>query len=570
MRPLTTPLYGAHFGGDAALLGKRISQNWLMGLRETNPALLDMFVYDDDKCVRDKLSWSGEFPGKYLTSCAAIYRLTGDRALLSYSENVADELISCQKENGYIGVWGNDFQLNGCGRFVNGDSFEVRKDTWDCWSLYHIMYGLLRMFSVTGREKYFVSVKKAADLLCEKFYSGSGLRLADTGCLFANLAPIHIIALLYNICKERKYLDFALEAEKDISHPDAIDFINNSLSGKEFYMCRGVPRWEYIHSAEALAELYYATGIEKYKNVFINIWSSIQKYDVHNTGAFSTFEQAMGTPYICDKAIETCCVVAHTAMTVDMLALTNDPAAADQLEKALYNTTFGSFNPTGRWATYNTPMMGYKRAHYHEIGFQMKPGAPELNCCSVNAPRPLGDIAEWAYRTDGSAVYVNYYGASRLESNGMNISQDTSYPYDDTVSVTVRGDGRLYLRIPSWSENTTVSINGGVCHPRSGYFAVDCSGITEIKLKFDFSPRIECGSEQLEGKRCVYIGPVLLCSDKYYTSSDPEIVFGGGFSAKIRRKAPGALYDIKTDKGAVTLCDMILAGSSGSYYTTWF
>ena len=570
MKPLTEPLYCRRYGGDAALLAKRITQNWLIGLRESNPALLDMFVCDDDKCVRDKLSWSGEFPGKYLTSCCGIYRLTGDKKLLDYALKVADELISCQKENGYIGIWGNDYQLTGYGRFVNGDSFDVRKDTWDCWSLYHVMFGLLRLYKITGDEKYFTSVRKAADLFCAKFYNKDGLRLGDTGCLFANLAPIHIMSLLYNICGEKRYLDFALEAEKDISYPDAIDFINNSLAGREFYMCRNVPRWEYIHSVEALGELYYATGDEKYKNVFVQIWNSIPKYDVHNTGAFSTFEQAMGTPYICDKAIETCCVVAHTAMTIDMLGLTNDPAAADQLERALYNTTFGSFNTTGRWATYNTPMLGYKRSHYHEIGFQMKPGAPELNCCSVNAPRPIGDLTEWAYRTGKNVVYINYYGSSSAEYNGMRITQKTRYPYNDNVRIRIEGKGKAYLRIPSWSKKTSAVINGKKYSPEIGYFAVECRDITNIKLKFDFTPHVECGADQLQGKRCVYIGPVLLCYDKYYTESDAEAVFGNGFSVTIHKKSPGALYEIHTDKGEVTLCDMILAGSSGSYYTTWF
>ncbi|MBR5031974.1 MAG: glycoside hydrolase family 127 protein [Clostridia bacterium] len=569
MKPLTKPLYRATYGGDAAVLAKRISANWLIGLRESNPALLDMFVYDDDKCVRDKLSWSGEFPGKYLASCCGIYRLTGEKKLLSYAVKVADELISYQKENGYIGVWGNEYQLTGSGRFVIGDSIEVLKDTWDCWSLYHVMFGLLRLYTVTKDEKYFISVKKAADLFCRRFYGKNGLRLADTGCLFANLAPIHIMALLYNICGDREYLDFALEAEKDVAHPDAVNFINNSLAGNEFYKCRGVPRWEYLHSVEALAELYYATGDEKYKNAFVQIWNSIQKTDVHNTGAFSTFEQAMGTPYIYDKAIETCCVVAHTALTVDMLALTNDFTAADQLEKSLYNTTFGSFNPTGRWSTYNTPMMGYKRAHYHEIAFQCKPGAPELNCCSVNAPRPLGELAEWAYRTNGNGVYINYYGNSSAEYGGMRITQTTLYPYADTVNINITGKGNIFLRIPAWSEKTRATVNGRSYSPESGYFAVECSEITEIKIKFDFSPRVECGAEQLDGKRCVYIGPMLLCYDKYYTQGSPDAVFGKDFTVSVRRKKPGALYDISTAKGNVTLCDMILAGSSGSYYTTW-
>ena len=575
MKPITEPVRAAAFEGDLFRLCENVTDNWLLGLRESNPALLDMFRYDDDCCVRDKLSWSGEFPGKYLTSCCAVYGVTGNGRLLEEARRVADKLLSYQKENGYLGVWGNGFQLTGFGRFVTENGTEIRKDTWDAWSHYHMMTGLLALYDWTAEEKYLESVLKIADLFVSLFYDPKQekpLRLADTGCLFANLAPVHIMAKLYNRTKNEKYLQFALEAEKDIASPDSIDFINNARNGNEFYQCRGVPRWEYIHSVEALAELYYATGKDEYRQLFIQIWRSIQKTDVHNTGAFSTFEQAMGTPYCCDRAIETCCVVAHTALTLDMLALTNGPEAADQLERALFNTTFGSFNPTGRWATYNTPMMGYKRAHYHEIAFQCKPGAPELNCCSVNAPRPLGMVSEWAYRKGTDGIYVNYYGPSEAWCGDLRIVQETDYPYADTVTIRTEGTGTLFLRIPAWSAHTLLNVDGKTLTPAPGYCRVDCSGKNDLQLRLDFTPRIEYGHEQLEGKRCLYVGPVLLCLDGSLTSS-PSDASGSVTdisSVRIRKQPLGAFYDLTVPDGILTFCDLILAGSGGSYYTTWF
>lgn len=200
MKPFLRSVPSSFGKSDVVKLAENIISNWLLGLRESNPALIDMFAFDDDEKVRDKLSWSGEFPGKYVTSCCFIYRLTGNKKLLDYTVRVADELISYQKENGYLGVWGRDYQLTGYGRFVSQDGYEVRLDTWDAWS------------------------------------------------------------------------------------------------------------------------------------------------------------------------------------------------------------------------------------HYHEIEFQCKPGAPELNCCSVNAPRPLGTVSEWAYLTDGKALYVNYYGNSKTSFGGLELTQRTAYP----------------------------------------------------------------------------------------------------------------------------------------------
>ena len=41
-------------------------------------------------------------------------------------------------------------------------------------------------------------------------------------------------------------------------------------------------------------------------------------------------------------------------------------------------------------------MDGVREASAHTIVFQARAGTPELNCCSVNGPRVLGMLGEWA------------------------------------------------------------------------------------------------------------------------------------------------------------------------------
>ena len=45
-----------------------------------------------------------------------------------------------------------------------------------------------------------------------------------------------------------------------------------SLAGKEFYQMPK-PRWEGLHAIQAIAELYFITGDEKYKQAFTKIWT---------------------------------------------------------------------------------------------------------------------------------------------------------------------------------------------------------------------------------------------------------------------------------------------------------
>src|SRR5262249_17329036 len=139
-----------------------------------------------------------------------------------------------------------------------------------------------------------------------------------------------------------------------------------------------------------------------------------------------------------------------------------DSIAADELELSTLNSAMGLFSPTGRWSTYNTPMDGDRKANFHEIVFQARPGSPELNCCSVNAARGLGLLSEWSLLSDAEnkGLVLNWYGpgkiATRLKSGTeVQFACKTDYPKTGRVEITVNPGQPvrfpLRLRIPHWS-----------------------------------------------------------------------------------------------------------------------
>src|SRR4030095_2559566 len=112
------------------------------------------------------------------------------------------------------------------------------------------------------------------------------------------------------------------------------------------------------------------------------------------------------------------------------------------LELSTLNSVMGLHSPTGRWATYNTPMDGVRKASAHEIVFQSRAGTPELNCCSVNAARGLGMVSDWALMRDKEGLVLNWYGpgsmATRLPSGeAVRLTQETDYPRSGRVRLAV-------------------------------------------------------------------------------------------------------------------------------------
>lgn len=564
-----------------------IIDNWLVGIRESNPAILDMLKYPDKLPNRRLLPWSGEFAGKYVTCSVLLYRLTKNQKLYTYLQSFIRELISLQKENGYMGCWPTNCQLSGrSAREKIGDQDPY--NTWDGWAHYHIMSGLLLWYEETGDSAAWDCVIKIADLFCETFYNPDtgSRRLYDMGETEMNYAPGHVFAILYRKTKEQKYLDFALEVLQDFAAPGCGDYYRLALANQEYYKTPK-PRWESLHAIELIAQLYYCTGEENYRSAFTQIWRSITQTDVHNTGGFSTGEQAIGNPFE-PGAIETCCTVAYMALTSDMLQLTGDVTAADALELSTYNAGLGSFSPTGRWSTYNTPMEGDKKANYWEIGFQCRPGSPDLNCCSVNAPRMFGELARWAYMTDGTSLYINYYGDSegdlKIDGTGIHIRQTTEYPYDGRVRLEISGlegkQSKIFVRIPFWSEETSVQVNDASVQEAvyPGYFPIEreWSDGDTVTICFDMSLRFAPGEKTYEGKCSVYRGPLLLAWDGFYAPDQTDDTVTPQISPErlvLKNTEPaylcGRLFRFDNDGQPLTLCDMQAAGASGTPYTTW-
>ena len=548
-----------------------ITREWLLKLPDSNPAILEMFADRDKRPPRNLLPWSGEFAGKYLTGAALTLRLTRDPALRECVAKFVARLVALQADDGYLGPFPLDNRLEG------------KQGTWDAWGHYHIMLGLLLWHEETGDPQALCAASRIGDLLCLKFLR-TGKRIVDTGSAEMNHAVIHSLGLLYEVTRKRSYLDLACQIINEFQDNRAGDYVRTALAGKEFYQCRK-PRWESLHAIQGIAQLYWLTGSKSYRTAFERLWWSIVKLDRHNNGGFSAGEQAQGNPYH-PGAIETCCTVAWIAMSVDMLRMTGNSVVADELELSTLNQVLGYQHPSGKWCTYNTPMDGRRRKSVEEIGFQIRPGSEDINCCSANAPRGFGMIAQWALMRDGRGLVVNWYGRStmmaRLGGTDVTLEQQTDYPRDGHIlfKVSPKGEVRfpLKMRIPGWSVQTRVEVNGqAVANVRPGtYLVLDCSwkpGDT-VRMDLDMSLHYWVGERECAGKVSIYRGPLLLIHEVAKTKGSSPVLdvvtMNGNLVATPGVMRPVVVMEVTAADGTkVRLHDYGTASEDGSTYASW-
>ncbi|MCL4734072.1 MAG: glycoside hydrolase family 127 protein [Candidatus Omnitrophica bacterium] len=569
----TTPRVKYEFRG---IIGDRIQanlENWLLPAPTANPGILEMFRVRDRKPVPQLVDWAGEFIGKYLISAIQARRMVQDPRLDRLIRDTIAELISTQAEDGYLGPFRKEERL---------------LKHWDLWGHYHAITALLMWYEDTGDVEARDCAVRAGDCVCG-IYLDTDRRPLEAGSDEMNLSILTAMGRLYRHTGNERYLQMMRKVEKDWEK--AGDYFRQGLAGVDFYKIPR-PRWESLHDIQGLVELYRITGNEDYKTSFVNLWRSIQRLDRHNTGGFSTGEQAVGNPYT-PGAIETCCTTAWAALSLDMLLLTGESAAADELEWSLYNSILGSQHPSGRWWTYNTPMDGKREASAHTIVFQSRAGTPELNCCSVNAPRGLGMISEWGVVEDSTGtVALNYYGPMDAhlslpgnDKESLDLHVDSEYPCPGVVMVEVglekAAKFSLKLRIPAWSKKSRVILNNHeIGTPDAGtYFTLDREWRPKdrIEIYLDFSLWTWIGDGDALGKVSLYQGPLLLAFDQrdnefdcdaipaldYRNLESKDLKPEGKFPPLILKEFTGV------DGQKVRLRDYATAGAAGTEYHSW-
>jgi DUF1680 family protein len=211
---------------------------------------------------------------------------------------------------------------------------------------------------------------------------------------------------------------------------------------------------------------------------------------------------------------------------------------------------------------------------------------------------------------DAEGLVLNYYGPSTITAGvrkGMvvTLSQETSYPISGRIVLRVdpaaRGRFTLKLRIPYWSADTGVSVNGeaasGVVPGQ--YLVLDRTwqeGDTVV-LDLDLSLHYWSGERECAGQTAVYRGPILLAYDHRY-----NLDLAAGEAPSVRTyetwKTDGnTVLDVPTldartmqgraatwddwlppwmlfafqaaDGRVVHLCDFGSAGEAGTLYRSW-
>ncbi|MDB5157660.1 MAG: hypothetical protein JWR50_2367 [Mucilaginibacter sp.] len=538
--------------------------------------------------------WQSEFWGKWFTSVALAYKYKPDPRLKATLDHAVTGLLATQTPDGYIGNYAETHRLEG----------------WDIWGRKYCMLGLLAYYDITQDKKVLNAATRVADNLIDDLKKKDGIIVTKGNYRgMAASSVLEPICLLYNRTTNKKYLDFALEIVRQwetSEGPHLISKANTNVAErfpkpKNWYSPeQGQKAYEMMSCYEGLLELYRITGNETYKKAVEDTWANIKKTEIDIAGSGASTEMWFGGKAIENTPInhfqETCVTVTWLKFTQQLLRLTGEAKYADEAERTYYNALLGAMSDHGAtWAKY-TPLNGQRLPGSEQCGMG-------LNCCIASGPRGLFAVPLFMVMERQEGIQVNYFadGTFRLKSpKGQTISltQHTIYPKSGAIEIDVempkQEDMEIAIRIPAWSKNTQLSVNGeAVINLQPGtYVNVKRSWETgdKIALQLDMRGRVVKTGKAIQSAAIVR-GPIVLARDTRFENAGiaavlkpvadkdgyidlteiPDKTTDNGMMLFKANFIPESYTEVPKGPIAITLCDYASAGndSTNSFFAVW-
>jgi DUF1680 family protein len=215
-----------------------------------------------------------------------------------------------------------------------------------------------------------------------------------------------------------------------------------------------------------LLELYKVTNEPRYLSAVEKTVQSIIDTEINIAGSGSSHEswydgKRQQTHPTC-LTMETCVTTTWMKLCQNLLCLTANPLYADQIEITAYNALMASMKNDGSQIAMYSPLEGQREPGERHCNM-------DINCCNANGPRGFALLPQFAVMQTGREIYVNLYTGFEADisldtKTKINIKQQSTYPVDGKITITMDPAKpetfTVALRIPSWSMENSVSVNG--------------------------------------------------------------------------------------------------------------
>ncbi len=434
--------------------------------------------------IKDSRWFGGEQEGwerapYWLDGVIPLAWLLDDEALKAKVTHYVGYILDHQDEDGWLGPRQS---------YIH----ESEQTSFDIWSLFLTLKMLVQYFHVVEQESDIDRIVHAVDRCLRMIDRHIDHHpLFDWGQFrwFEALIPIY---WLYERQHEQWLLDLAVKL-----HAQGFDWAG-FFAEWPITVPTPMGRWNYmghvVNNAMALkahALWWQLSGKEVDRTAVYDMMSKLDRYHGMATGVFTGDECLAGLDPT--QGTELCAVVEYMYSLEHLISVLGDPAFGDRLEQLTFNALPATFSPD-MWAHQYDQQVNQVECSVKPRNWSTNSDEsntyglePNYGCCTANLSQGWPKFTQhlWMATQDGGIAAVAY-APSEVSTNvhlpdepirRVSVRLDTDYPFSDTLTFTISAQPDadpfsfpLYLRIPLWAEEATVTIGGEIQQAQPGAF----------------------------------------------------------------------------------------------------
>jgi hypothetical protein len=411
---------------------------------------------------------------KWLEAVGYELHINPHAELQRQADEVIDLVAAAQQSDGYLNTY---YQIAEPGKRWTDLDFGH-----ELYCAGHLFQAAAAYVSATRTTKLLEVAARFADLICNTF--GPDKRHGACGHPEVEMALVE----LYRATGKAAYLD---TAKFFIDQRGKGVMRGLGWLGPEYHQDR-VPVREAAevegHAVRAMylnagvADLFLETGESSLLAALERQWGDLVGGKLFLTGGLGArYEgEAFGAPYELPSDqcyCETCAAIGSVMWNWRMLLITGEGRFADLMERTLYNGVLSGLALDGQHFFYMNPLLsrgGYARQRWYGCA-----------CCPPNLMRVLASLGQYVATRDEAGFQIHLYNTAAIRAELASgrpviLNMNTDYPWQGRVTLTIaETDGStwaLRLRIPEWSQNVTLTLNGQLIETptlESGYAALE-------------------------------------------------------------------------------------------------
>ncbi len=521
-------------------------------------------------------------------------------------EKLMDSLVSIvkvgQESDGYLTTWRTIDPAAPPAEWVEvkeGKRWESLFMSHELYNAGHLFEAAVVHYKATGKRNFLNIAIKNADLMVDTFGDEEGKIPAVPGHQIIETGLIK----LYQVTGKEDYLKLSKYFLDNRGNPE-----NHKLFGP--YSQDHVPvveQDEVVGHAVRAVYMYAAmtdiAAIEKdtaYLNAVNALWDNMVNKKMYVTGGIGAKHdgEAFGENYELPNLTaynETCASIGDVYWNHRLHNLTGEVKYFDVIERTLYNGLISGLSLDGEKFFYPNALESDGVYKFNQGACTRKDWF-DCSCCPTNVIRFIPAMPGLIYSKQANNLYVNLYAANDatvdLKDHKVQLSQETAYPWDGKVKLTVKpeqsGEFTIKLRIPGWArnevlpgtlydyasqmeENNVVSLNGEKLEAdeQNGYFTI--SRVWEpgdvVELNFPMEVRKVIANplvEEDQGKMSLEYGPIVYAieeidnkgsfddiqlapNDEFNVEKQPELL--GGVNTISNKKLTAIPYYTWSNRG---------------------